>query len=95
MENIIIVGAGLVGSLLSVYLARVGYKVSVYDRSSDPRLNKIQSGRSINITLCERGFQALDAVGVGDAIRDFCIPVYGRIMHSENGELTYQPLRQQ
>ena len=91
MENIIIVGAGLVGSLLSVYLARAGFKVSVYDRNSDPRLIQMQSDRSINITLCERGFQALDAVGAGDLVRQFCIPVYGRIMHGENAELNYQP----
>lgn len=91
MENMIIVGAGLVGSLLSVYLARAGFKVSVYERNSDPRQINLQSGRSINITLSERGFQALDAVGVGDTVRKFCIPVYGRIMHGQDGELTYQP----
>lgn len=91
MEKMIIVGAGLVGSLLSVYLARAGYKVSVYERSPDPRSVNLQSGRSINITLCERGFQALDAVGVGDVVRKFCIPVYGRIMHAQDGELSYQP----
>ncbi|MBE9167856.1 FAD-dependent monooxygenase [Pleurocapsales cyanobacterium LEGE 06147] len=91
MENIIIVGAGLVGSLLSVYLARAGFKVSVYDRNSDPRQVNLQSGRSINITLSERGFRALDAVGAGDTVRELCIPVCGRIMHARDGELTYQP----
>ncbi|MCP6762167.1 MAG: FAD-dependent monooxygenase [Fischerella sp. CENA71] len=91
MENIIIVGAGLVGSLLSVFLARVGYKVNVYDRNLDPRQINLQSGRSINITLSERGFCALDTVGVGDKVRELCIPVYGRIMHAQDGELTYQP----
>ncbi|MBW4635189.1 MAG: FAD-dependent monooxygenase [Iphinoe sp. HA4291-MV1] len=91
MENIIIVGAGLVGSLLSVYLARAGFKVSVYERNSDPRQINMQSGRSINITLSERGFKALDAVGAADVVRQLCIPVYGRIMHAQDGELTYQP----
>ncbi len=91
MDNIIITGAGLVGSLLSVYLARVGFKVKVYERNSDPRQINLQSGRSINITLSERGFRALDAVDAGDIVRELCIPVYGRIMHAQNGELTYQP----
>jgi kynurenine 3-monooxygenase len=91
MENMIIVGAGLVGSLLSVNLAHAGYKVRVYERNSDPRQINLQSGRSINITLSERGFQALDAVGVGDRVREFCIPVYGRIIHGQDGEITYQP----
>lgn len=91
MENTLIVGAGLVGSLLSVYLARAGFKVSVYDRNSDPRQLNMQSGRSINITLSERGLQALAAVGLIDTVRKFCIPIYGRIIHSQDGELTYQP----
>ncbi|MEH1806251.1 FAD-dependent oxidoreductase [Nostoc sp.] len=90
-ENIIIVGAGLVGSLLSVYLARAGFKVSVYERNSDPRQVSLQSDRSINITLSERGFHALDAVGAGDMVRRLCIPVYGRIIHAQNDQLNYQP----
>ena len=91
MENISIVGAGLVGFLLSVYLSRAGFKVKVYDRNCDPRKVQMPSDRSINITLCERGFQALDAVGAGDLVRQFCIPVYGRIMHAQDGTLTHQP----
>ena len=37
MERIIIAGAGLVGSLLAVFLSRRGYRVDVYDRNPDPR----------------------------------------------------------
>ena len=91
MEKIIIVGAGLVGSLLSIYLARAGFKVHIYERHQDPRQNNRKPGRSINITLCERGFHALDKVGLGNSVREFCIPVYGRTIHAQNGELTYQP----
>ena len=91
MENMIIVGAGLVGCLLSVYLKRAGFKVTMYERNSDPRLLSLQSDRSINITLCERGFQALDAVGVGEEVRQYCIPVYGRIIHTPNCKQIYQP----
>jgi kynurenine 3-monooxygenase len=91
MEHIAVVGAGLVGSLLSLHLASLGFKVSVYERSQDPRQVKFITDRSINITLCERGFQALDAVGVGDLVRRYCIPVYGRVIHDLNGNLAYQP----
>jgi kynurenine 3-monooxygenase len=91
MENIIVVGAGLVGSLLSVYLARAGFKVSVYERNPDPRTVNLQSDRSINITLCERGLQSLSAVGAAEAVLEFCIPVYGRVIHDRHGESTYQP----
>ncbi|NEP01032.1 MAG: FAD-dependent monooxygenase [Symploca sp. SIO2E9] len=91
MEHAIIVGAGLVGSLLSLYLARADFKVSIFERNSDPRQVNLQAGKSINITLCERGFQALDAVGVGNLVRELCIPLYGRIIHSKDGQCTYQP----
>jgi kynurenine 3-monooxygenase len=91
MESIIIIGAGLVGSLLSIYLARAGFNVSVYERNSDPRQINLPSGRSLNITLSERGLYGLNAVGLGDTVLKFCIPIYGRMMHGKNGDLTYQP----
>lgn len=90
-KSAIIVGAGLVGSLWAVYLSKAGYKVRIYERRSDIRKAEISAGKSINLALSVRGWTALDAVGVGDKIRDLAIPMYGRIMHSEAGELSYQP----
>ena len=40
-KEITIVGAGLVGSLLSIFLAKRGHKVKVYERRSDMRKEKI------------------------------------------------------
>lgn len=91
MEHLVIVGAGLVGNLLALYLARAGYQVSVYERLPDPRLVVSRSDRSVNITVAVRGFCALDAVGVGDLVRQNAIPIYGRIIHDEQGDCTYQP----
>ncbi len=90
-KSAIIVGAGLVGSLWAVYLSKAGYKVTIYERRSDIRLAEISAGKSINLALSTRGWTALDTVGVGDKIRDLAIPMYGRIMHSEEGELSHQP----
>ena len=36
-KHITIIGAGLVGSLLSIYLQKRGYKVDVYERRADMR----------------------------------------------------------
>ena len=94
-KSAIIVGAGLVGSLWAVYLAKAGYKVTIYERRSDIRKAEISAGKSINLALSVRGWTALDAVGVGDKIRDLAIPMTGRIMHSEEGELSYQPYGQE
>lgn len=89
MESAIVVGAGLVGSLLSIYLAKAGYKVDVYERNPDVRNVSVDRGRSINITLCERGFRALDRVGAGDEVRKLCVPCYGRVIHTQDGTLSY------
>jgi kynurenine 3-monooxygenase len=89
-KNVIIVGAGLVGSLWAIYLSKAGYKVTIYELRDDIRKADISSGKSINLALSFRGWKALDAVGVGDEIRKIALPMYGRIMHDKNGKLTYQ-----
>ena len=89
--EVIIVGAGLVGSLLAVYLARRGYKVDLYDRNPDLRGASARTGRAINLTLCDRGLKALDEVGIGDIVRGMSVPVYGRYVHSSDGSLAFQP----
>jgi kynurenine 3-monooxygenase len=91
METILIAGAGLVGSLLSIYLARLGHQVQIFDRYPDFREAEVPGGKSINLTLCERGFAALDLVGVGDRVRSISVPCYGRVIHNVDGTLEYQP----
>ena len=93
MEKITIIGAGPVGSLLSIYLARTGFQVFLYEKNGDPRRAdaNVKLGQSVNITLCHRGFRALDAVGIGDRVRHYTIPLYGRVIHHLSGESIYQP----
>lgn len=91
MADVLIVGAGLVGSLLSIFLARLGYAVRVRERGPDGRTTRRTSARSINLTLCERGFNALARVGVADAVRAIVVPARGRIIHGVDGSVTFQP----
>ena len=90
-KQVIIVGAGLVGSLWAVYMSKAGYNVTIYEARPDIRKADISAGKSINLALSDRGWKALDAVGVGDEIRKIAIPMTGRIMHDLEGNLTYQP----
>lgn len=85
-----IIGAGLVGSLLAIYLKKRGYAVSVYERRPDMRRKGYEGGRSINLALSNRGIRALYEVGLEDDLRKNAIPMHGRMMHSIEGELTYQ-----
>ncbi|MES2812603.1 MAG: NAD(P)/FAD-dependent oxidoreductase [Bacteroidota bacterium] len=79
-KKIAIVGSGLVGTLLGIYLRRRGHTVHVYDRSPDIR--KINfSGRSINLVLSDRGIKALKDVGLDDEVLSIGIPVEKRAIH--------------
>ena len=62
--HVIIIGAGLSGSLMGCYLARAGYRVSIYERRPDPRKKGYLGGRSINLALSIRGLARSDRLGV-------------------------------
>ncbi len=90
-KEISIVGAGLVGSLLSIYLSKRGYKVSLYERRSDMRKEKVDAGRSINLALSDRGLLALERVGLAEEIKKIAIPMHGRFIHNPDGSTAFQP----
>ena len=91
MKTATIVGAGLVGSLWAVYLEKAGYQVKIFELRDDIRKADISAGKSINLALSDRGWKALDTVGIGDEIRKIAIPMSGRIMHDVKGNLSHQP----
>jgi kynurenine 3-monooxygenase len=90
-ETITINGGGLVGSLLAVLLAKRKYKIDVFEYRPDPTENPARGGRSINLALSSRGWQALKAAGTADIIAKSAIPMKGRMMHSTDGKTTFQP----
>ena len=83
-EKVIIVGAGLCGSLLAIRLAQRGIKVDLYEKRSDLRQGFIDAGRSINLALSDRGLLALDKAGLKATVLKECIPMQGRIIHPLN-----------
>ena len=82
---IVIVGAGLCGSLLALRLAQRGYKIELYESRPDLRRVDISAGRSINLALSDRGLKALGLVGVAEQAKEICIPMYGRLIHDTQG----------
>lgn len=90
-KDITIIGAGLVGSLLSIYLSKRGYKVRIYERRGDMRKEKMSAGRSINLALSDRGLLALEKVGLADEIKKISIPMHGRYIHNLDGSTAFQP----
>ncbi|WP_452226261.1 FAD-dependent oxidoreductase [Lacinutrix cladophorae] len=84
-DNILIIGAGLCGSLLALRLAQRGYTVNVYESRPDLRTTDISAGRSINLALSDRGIKAMRLAGVEDKVKPLCIPMYGRLVHDTEG----------
>ncbi len=88
-KNIAIVGSGLVGSLLAIYLRRLGHQITVYDRRPDIR--KVEfSGRSINLAMSDRGWKALREVGIEENIMELGIPMDKRAIHLVEEPVYYQ-----
>ena len=84
-DKILIIGAGLCGSLLALRLAQRGYKIELYESRPDLRKVDISAGRSINLALSDRGLKALRLCGMEEKAREICIPMFGRLMHDIKG----------
>ncbi|CAN5299098.1 NAD(P)/FAD-dependent oxidoreductase [soil metagenome] len=90
-SNVIIIGAGLAGSLLAIYLAKRGIGVDVYEARGDMRLEEVAAGRSINLALSDRGIAALREVGMDEYMLAEAVPMYGRMIHSVSGDKKLLP----
>ncbi|MFM9995218.1 MAG: FAD-dependent monooxygenase [Phycisphaerales bacterium] len=91
-QRVIIIGAGLAGSLMACYLARAGWTVRVYERRPDPRAKGYLGGRSINLALSVRGLWGLAGVGLDRHVLDHdAIRMPGRMIHPIKGEPIFQP----
>jgi kynurenine 3-monooxygenase len=92
VPKVTIVGAGLGGSLVAIYLARRGFEVHLYERRGDLRREPVEPGRSIKLTLAERGLAALRELGLEEEVKArLCVPLLGRAVHASNGTIVYQP----
>jgi len=86
-ENILVVGAGLCGSLLTLRLAQRGYQVTLVEKRPDLRKVKQDAGRSINLALSDRGLRGLRIAGVHEEVKKQCIPMFGRMIHDKQGNI--------
>ncbi|MGI9035415.1 MAG: FAD-dependent oxidoreductase [Pyrinomonadaceae bacterium] len=81
-QKIIIIGAGLAGSLLAIYLAKHNFEIEIYESRGDLRLEEISAGRSINLALSDRGIAALREVGMDEYMLREAVPMRGRMIHA-------------
>lgn len=84
-QNILIIGAGLCGSLLALRMAQRGFQVTLVEKRPDLRKVTQDAGRSINLALSDRGLRGLRLAGVEEAAKKQCIPMSGRMIHDKAG----------
>ena len=90
-KPVIILGAGLCGSLLALRLAQKGLQVEVYEKRSDLRKVHSEGGRSINLAFSDRGNKGMKLVGLEKKVQSICIPMKGRMLHQKNGAKQLAP----
>lgn len=80
-QTILIIGAGLCGSLLALRMAQRGYQVQLIEKRPDLRTVDLGAGRSINLAFSDRGMKGMKLVGLEEKVKELCIPMYGRMIH--------------
>lgn len=91
MSTIVQVGAGLGGTLASIFLGRAGHEVRGFEMRPDPRRGPLVGGRSINLALSARGLGALEKAGLLDRVLAIAVPMRGRMIHDLHGRTAFQP----
>jgi kynurenine 3-monooxygenase len=96
---VVVVGAGLVGSMAGLMLAQRGYAVEIFEArpdyrqqisTADPNSSGLHgqltntTKRSINLALSHRGLCALKAVGLESEVLKNSVAMEGRMIHPAN-----------
>tara|TARA_B100000749_G_scaffold280223_1_gene275458 strand:+ start:165486 stop:166820 length:1335 start_codon:yes stop_codon:yes gene_type:complete len=90
-KSITIIGAGLVGSFLSLQLQKLGHQVRLIEKRPDMRKTIIDGGRSINLIVTSRGLNAARHIGIEKELLEITVPVTGRMIHDLEGNTKFQP----
>lgn len=89
MKNVLVIGAGLCGSLLTLRLAQQGCNVTLIEKRPDLRSATLNAGRSINLALSSRGLQSLKKAGIEEQVKKLLIPMTGRMIHEKTSQKTF------
>ncbi|MCF8373933.1 MAG: FAD-dependent monooxygenase [Bacteroidales bacterium] len=90
-KKILVIGAGLSGTLLAIRMAQRGFDVELIEKRPDMRTTEVVEGRSINLALSDRGIKALRMIGMDEELQKDCIPMRGRLIHPLGADTFLSP----
>ena len=91
-REIVIVGGGMSGTVFAYIMAERGYRVKIYEKRADCRKDLLRQGKSVNLTLAERGIRSLEKIGISrEQLFGMCMGLKGRQVHQANGKSKFQP----
>jgi len=80
-DEVAIIGAGLAGLMMALYLAQRDYVVMIYEKSSHPDSRFQSSSKATDLNLSQRACLALKEVGLLKQVMDVAVATYGRIVY--------------
>jgi kynurenine 3-monooxygenase len=91
MAPIVVVGGGMVGPVMAIYLAKRFGAVDVLERRPPPDYRDMGARHSLTMILSARGWRTLRALNLERSVRDICLPLRGRTAHLNAGEIEFEP----
>lgn len=95
MEKIIIVGGGLAGCALGLFLAKKGYQIDIFEMRPDIRDSLLDHGRSINLALSRRGMTCLEELGLLKDVMKQAVAMRARAIYDIDGSIRFQSFGRQ
>lgn len=90
-NKVVIIGAGLSGSLLALFLSKRGFDIEVYEkRENFWQDTNNASRRTIGMSISNRGISALKKLGIDETFFSSATPTYGRASYDYSGNKTIQ-----
>jgi kynurenine 3-monooxygenase len=89
VRKIAVIGSGLVGSLLAIFLRKRGHEVTIFDRRPDVRTMNFPAGQLTWQCLTAAG-KLCERLGIEDRIKEIAMPLDKRAMHVNDRPMYFQ-----
>ena len=78
--EVVIIGAGLCGMIMALYLARRGYFIELYEKANNSIIHSVPEKRATELDLSKRALLALSELGLLNQVIEKAVPTENRIL---------------